>query len=59
MTRPGMSDGRAFGLGPYVTESTVIEESKRLKHHPDQIVVYERARRPDRTALESIPVRKA
>lgn len=32
----GMSDGRAFGLSPYVTESFVVADSNKLRKHPNK-----------------------
>jgi hypothetical protein len=40
MPLPGMSDGRTFGLAPYVTESSVVE-SNALRKKPENIKTYE------------------
>lgn len=40
MPLPGMSDGRTFGLSPYVTESSVVE-SNALRKKPENIKTYE------------------
>ena len=41
MPMPGMSDGRTFGLAPYVTESSVIQNSSDLRKTPNNIQTYE------------------
>lgn len=37
-----MSDGRAFGLSPYVTESFVVRDSNQMRKNPMKTIdVYE------------------
>ena len=48
MPVPGMSDGRTFGLAPYVTESTIVQDSNLVRKNPtNTIKTYEDRRQVD------------
>lgn len=38
MPVPGMSDGRTFGLAPYVTESTIVQDSNLVRKNPTNTI---------------------